>query len=62
MMVSRPAQGSAVIRDGPRYTNMYETRNPARTLVLATLVAPTDSAPVPRIPSIEQVQRKLATL
>src|SRR6266536_5355825 len=27
MMVSRPAQGPAADRDGPRYTNMYETRN-----------------------------------
>ena len=24
MMVSRPAQGSAVAHDEPRYTNMYE--------------------------------------
>jgi hypothetical protein len=27
MMVSRPAQNSTMARDGPRYTNMYETRN-----------------------------------
>lgn len=43
MMVSRLAHGLPVARDGPRYTNIYETRNeatiPARTLLLATLVA-----------------------
>jgi hypothetical protein len=27
MLVSRPARGLAVARDGLRYTNMYETRN-----------------------------------
>jgi hypothetical protein len=44
MMVSRPAQGLAVARDGSRYTNMYETTIPARTLLLATLVAFVGSA------------------
>lgn len=27
MLVSRPARGPAVAGDGPRYTNMYETKN-----------------------------------
>lgn len=44
VLVSYPARGPAAARDGPRYTNMYETKNettnPARTLVLATLGRP----------------------
>ena len=39
MLVSRPAQGLAMACDGPRYTNMYETRIETTNLTRALVVA-----------------------
>jgi len=54
MMVSRPAQDAAADRDGPRYTNMYETRNETRNPVRTW--CPSRSSPLlesaPRLPAL----------
>lgn len=38
MLLSRPARGLAVARDGPRCTNMYETRNETTNLARMLMV------------------------